>query len=57
MSRLPEEHPYSHQQLCNGAFSVQLSESNMFGRIPVDQAVKETINKDTQIAVVQKGSV
>ena len=29
-------------------FSVQMSDHNTFGKIPVDQAIEETVNKDTQ---------
>ena len=32
----------------NGQFSVQMSEINTFGRILIDQAIEETVNKDTQ---------
>ena len=31
-----------------GYFSVQMSSSNPFGRIPVDQTTEVTVNKDTQ---------
>ena len=31
-----------------GGFSVQIGSHNPFGRIPVDQTIEETINKDTQ---------
>ena len=46
MSNLPIEHPDVHEYL-NG-FSVQIGATNPFGRIPVDQTIEETINKDTQ---------
>lgn len=29
-------------------FSVQMSDHNKFGRIPVDQTIEETVNRDTQ---------
>ena len=48
MSRLPDDHPAIHKQLTNGGFSVQIGEKNPFGRIPVDQTIEETVNKDTQ---------
>ena len=48
MSNLPTEHPDGHEYSNNGRFSVQISATNPFGRIPVDQIIEETINKDTQ---------
>ena len=41
--------------LSNIAFSVQIGKHNPFGRIPVDQTIKETVNKDTQTALGMKG--
>lgn len=29
---------------------MQMSDTNTFGRIPVDQTIEETVNKDTQTA-------
>lgn len=37
-----------HKTFKTGQFSVQLSNNNTFGRIPVDQAIEVTVNKDTQ---------
>ena len=39
----------------SGGFSVQMSEDNPFGRIPVDQTSEETVNKDTQTSRGTKG--
>ncbi|KAJ8366495.1 hypothetical protein AAFF_G00353320 [Aldrovandia affinis] len=50
MSRLPIDHPEVHQQFMHGGFSVQLGSQNPFGRIPVDQTIEETVNRDTQTA-------
>lgn len=50
MTKLQETHPRIHQHMLWGGFSVQLSEHNPFGRIPVDQALEETVNRDTQTA-------
>ena len=50
MVRLPETHPVVNQHMLHGGFSVQLSEHNPFGKIPVDQTIEETVNKDTQTA-------
>ena len=48
MSHFPEEHPHTLEYLRSGGFSVQMSEDNPLGRIPVDQMCEETVNKDTQ---------
>lgn len=48
MSRLPIEHPEVHAHIMQGGFSVQIGSQNSFGRIPVDQTIEETVNKDTQ---------
>ena len=48
MTSLPDEHPEVDEFMRNGGFSVQMSEENTFGRIPVDQTLEETVNKDTQ---------
>ncbi|KAJ8367499.1 hypothetical protein AAFF_G00317220 [Aldrovandia affinis] len=55
MSRLPIDHPEVHQQFMHGGFSVQLRSQNPFGRIPVDQTIEETVNRDTQTARGTKG--
>ena len=39
----------------HGCFSVQLGDSNPFGRIPIDQTIEETVNKDTQTPGGTKG--
>ena len=39
----------------NGGFSVQIGLDNPFGKIPVDQAIEETVNKDTQTSGGTKG--
>ena len=55
MSKLPDDHPAIHKQLTNGGFSVQTGDKNPFGRIPVDQTIEETVNKDTQTPGGTKG--
>ncbi len=42
-------------EFMKGGFSVQLGSTNPFGRIPFDQAIEETVNKDTQTAEGTKG--
>lgn len=49
MTSLPDEHPEVHEFMRNGGVSVQLSNDNTFGRIPVDKTLEETINKDTHL--------
>ncbi|KAJ8398216.1 hypothetical protein AAFF_G00430600 [Aldrovandia affinis] len=48
MSRLLIDHPEVHQQFMHGG-------QNPFGRIPVDQTIEETVNRDTQTAGGTKG--
>ena len=56
MSRLAIDHPDVHEQFMQGmGLSVQLGNSKPFGRIPVDQATEETVNKDTQTPGGTKG--
>jgi len=50
MTRLEEEHPDIYHHMMEGGFSVQQSSPNPFGRVPVDQTLEETVNKDTQTA-------
>jgi len=50
MTSLLQEHPQVHEFLEAGGFFVQMSPGNAFGRIPVDQTIEETINKDTLTA-------
>ena len=38
-----------------GGFSVHIGSQNPFGRIPVDQTIEETVNRDTQTAGGTKG--
>ena len=49
MSHLEEEHPEAFKYLRSGEFSVQI------GKVPIDQACKETVNRDTQTAGGTKG--
>ena len=55
MTQLPESHPEVHDHFMNGGFSVQLGGKNPFGKIPIDQTIEETANKDTQTAGGTKG--
>ena len=55
MSHLEDEHPEVLAYLKSGGFAVQIGEDNPFGRIPVDQACEETVNKDTQTPGGTKG--
>ena len=55
MKNLEEHNQEVHNYLTAGGFSVQLGPDNPFGRIPVDQTIEETVNKDTQTAGGTKG--
>ncbi|XP_030267556.1 uncharacterized protein LOC115578638 [Sparus aurata] len=48
MTNLPEKYPSVYEAFKTGQFSVQLSNNNTFGRIPVDQTIEVTVNKVTQ---------
>ena len=55
ISHLDDDHPETFKYLKSGGFSVQIREGKPFGKIPVDKACEETVNKDTQTAVGTKG--
>ena len=55
MQELESENPKIWDYLCDRGFSVQLSTTNSFGRIPMDQTIEETVNKDTQTTGGTKG--
>lgn len=55
MSRLAVDYPNVHAQFVEGGFSVQIGPKNPFGKIPVDQTIEETVNKDTQTPGGTKG--
>ena len=55
MSHLGDEHPDVFTYMRSGGFAVQLGEDNPFGKIPVDQACEETVNKDTPTPGGTKG--
>ena len=48
MTNLSEKKPDVYDAFQAGQFSVQMSCSNPFGKIPVDQTTEATVNKDTQ---------
>ena len=55
MSNLSTDHPDIDAYFRTGGFSVQRSDDNTFGRVPVDQTFEETINRDTQTPGGTKG--
>ena len=55
MCRLSMDYPDVYQHFMQGGSSVQIGSSNPFGKIPCDQTIEETINKDTQTAGGTKG--
>ncbi|KAL8619632.1 hypothetical protein ACOMHN_019687 [Nucella lapillus] len=48
MTNLAASQPEIYKAFKDGNFSVQLTESNPFGRKPVDQTTEVTVNRDTQ---------
>ena len=56
MTNLAASRPEIYQAFRDGNFSVQLSESNPFGRIPVDQTTEVTVSRDMQTVGVQQSS-
>lgn len=48
MVGLKEKHPSVYEAFQKGYFSAQIGKANPFGRIPADQVIEETVNKDTQ---------
>jgi hypothetical protein len=55
MSNLADTHPEIITHFKEGGFCVQLGCQNPFSRIPVDQTLEETVNKDTQTSGGTKG--
>ena len=55
MSHLVEDHPEVSEYMQSGGFAVQIGKHNPFGKIPIDQACEETVNRDTQTAGATKG--
>ena len=49
------DYPDVYQHFMPGGIAVQIGSSNPFGKIPCDQTIEETINKDTQTADGTKG--
>ena len=47
MATLNATHPHAHQALTNGEFAVQRS-SQPFVRVPVDQSIEQTVNRDSK---------
>lgn len=50
MSNLSTKRPEVYEEFLKRHFSCQLGEKNPFCRIPMDQAIYKTANKDTQTA-------
>ena len=55
MCRLNMDYPDMYQHFMQGGILVQIDSSNPIDKIPCDQTIKETINKDTQTAGGTKG--
>ena len=48
LTQLEKDYPEVEEAFADGQFAVQMSATNPFGRIPVDQATEVTINRDTK---------
>ena len=57
MTQLPTSSPDVHAEFIQGGFLFQLGSNHPFRRIPVDQTIEGTVNKDTQTPVGPRGSV
>ena len=55
MARLATSQSAAHTHFLDGGFSVQRKSHNPFGKIPAEQAIDETINKDIQTPGSTKG--
>ena len=55
MSHLEQNSPDLHAHFAKGGFSAQLRKGNPFGRLPIDQTLEETVNKDTQTSGRTRG--
>ena len=55
MTSLPNDHPFSYEHLQQGGLSVQKSEQNQFGKVPIHQTIEETVNKETKTSGGTKG--
>ena len=55
MSRLQLDHPDLYNFFDHGEFPVQLCSKNLFARIPIDEAIEVTVNRDTQTPGGTKG--
>ena len=57
MCRLQIDHPSIREYHINGGFGTQMSDSNPFSRIPIDQTIEETAIKTRQHLVERRVSV
>ena len=46
---LPSTHPDAYSQMERGEFAVQRIRQSPFAQVPVDQALEQTINRDTKV--------
>ena len=49
MSNLSTTNPSAYEELKNGAFAVQRSDSTAFSCIPVDQSIELSMNRDAKV--------
>ena len=48
MLELPDTHPEAYSMLSQGDFGVQRTTSHGFSQLPVDQTIKQTLNRNTR---------
>ena len=48
MTNLEEQHKVIYDEFMKGNFSIQLSDTNPFGKQEADKVIETTINKDTK---------
>ena len=49
MTVLERTHPEAYQRLMSGDFAVQRSPANAFAQVAIDQAIEQTINRDSKV--------
>lgn len=56
MARLPTSHPTVYQEVCErGSWTLQHCENAPFGSVSADQAIEQTVNRDTKTSGGLKG--
>ena len=48
MEHLEKSHPAAYRELKQGQFAVQRVQGRAFAQVPVDQAIEQSLNRDTK---------